>query len=204
MALFSECMQSCARKVLDTADIVRDGDISSTQRRSWADRGLSGHLWGMNELANIRCMPQTPEEQLKSFIAKFDPKLGKQIRECRSAMRKRFPTANELAYDNYNFFVIGYCTTERPSDCVVSLAVNAKGIGLSFYYGATLPDPSGILQGSGKQNRFVRLDGVATLRRPEVEELLDAAEAQADPPFAKSSRGKLIIRSISEKQRLRK
>ena len=24
MALFSECMQSCARKVLDTADIVRD------------------------------------------------------------------------------------------------------------------------------------------------------------------------------------
>jgi hypothetical protein len=24
MALFSECTQSCARKVLDTADIVRD------------------------------------------------------------------------------------------------------------------------------------------------------------------------------------
>jgi len=24
MALFSECMPSCARKVLDTADIVRD------------------------------------------------------------------------------------------------------------------------------------------------------------------------------------
>ncbi len=24
MALFSECMQSCARKVLDTADIVRE------------------------------------------------------------------------------------------------------------------------------------------------------------------------------------
>ena len=25
MALFFECMRSCARKVLDTADIVRDG-----------------------------------------------------------------------------------------------------------------------------------------------------------------------------------
>jgi hypothetical protein len=107
-------------------------------------------------------------------------------------------------YDNYNFFVIGYCTTERPSDCVVSLAVNAKGIGLSFYHGATLPDPRRILQGSGKQNRFVRLDGVATLRTPEVEELLDTAEAQADPPFVKSGGGKLIIRSISEKQRPRK
>lgn len=149
-------------------------------------------------------MPQTAEQQLKTFIAKFDSNLGKQIRECRSAMRRRFPSANELVYDNYNFFVIGYCTTERPSHCVVSLAVNAKGIGLSFYHGASLPDPRRILQGSGKQNRFVRLDGAATLRRPEIEELLDAAEAESDPPFAKSGRGKLIIRSISKKQRPRK
>jgi len=28
MALFNECMQSCAHIVLDTADIVRDGDLS--------------------------------------------------------------------------------------------------------------------------------------------------------------------------------
>jgi hypothetical protein len=71
-------------------------------------------------------------------------------------------------------------------------AAKTKGIGLSFHPGATLPDPRRILQGSGKQNRFVRLDGVATLRRPEVEELFCAAEAQADPPFVKSGGGKLI------------
>ena len=28
MALFSECMESCTQIVLDTADIVRDGDFS--------------------------------------------------------------------------------------------------------------------------------------------------------------------------------
>jgi hypothetical protein len=50
----------------------------------------------------------------------------------------------------------------------------------------------------------VRLDGKATLHRPEVEELLDAAEAQAESPFGGLRRGKLIIRSISEKQRPRK
>ena len=149
-------------------------------------------------------MPDTPEQRLKGFVAKFEPAMGKLIRECRSIMRKRFPTANELVYDNYNFFVIGYCTTERPSDCVVSLAANSRGLGLSFYYGATLPDPHGILQGSGNQNRFVRLHGAATLSAPEVLELLDAAEAQAVPPFAKAGRGKLIIRSISEKQRPRR
>jgi hypothetical protein len=30
MALFHECMQSCAHIVLDTADIVRDGELSPT------------------------------------------------------------------------------------------------------------------------------------------------------------------------------
>jgi Domain of unknown function (DU1801) len=150
------------------------------------------------------CMPETAEQQLKGFIAKFEPAMGKLIRECRSVMRKRFPTANELVYDNYNFFVIGYCATERPSDCVVSLAANSKGIGLSFYYGSTLPDPHHLLQGSGNQNRFVRLETPATPSQPQVAELIDAAEAQADPPFAKTGGGKLIIRSISEKQRPRR
>jgi hypothetical protein len=60
------------------------------------------------------------------------------------------------------------------------------------------------LQGSGSQNRFVRLEGAATLGRPEVQKLLDAAEAHAKPPFPKAGAGKLIIRSISEKQRLRR
>jgi hypothetical protein len=152
----------------------------------------------------MQCMPETAEQQLEGFVAKFEPTMGNLIRECRSAMRKRFPTANELVYDNYNFFVIGYCTTERSSDCVVSLAANSHGLNLNFYYGATVPDPHRILQGNGNQNRFVRLDGVATLSRPEVPELLDAAEAQADPPFVTKGSGKLIIRSISEKQRPRR
>jgi hypothetical protein len=161
-------------------------------------------LNGKRKQSNMQCMPATPGQQLERFVAKFEPAMGKLIRECRAVMRKRFPTANELVYDNYNFFVIGYCTTERPSDCVVSLAANSKGLGLSFYHGATVPDPHRLLQGSGNQNRFVRLDGAATLSRPEIRELLDAAEAQADPPFATRGGGKLIIRSISKKQRPRK
>jgi hypothetical protein len=149
-------------------------------------------------------MPESADLQLKGFIAKFDPAMGKLIGQCRSILRKRFPTANELVYDNYNFFVIGYCATERPSDCVVSLAANAKGVGLSFYHGATLADPHGVLEGSGNQNRFVRLDGAKALSRPEILELLDAAEAQAKPAFPGAGGGKVIIRSIAENQRPRR
>src|ERR1700676_537816 len=119
--------------------------------------------------------PAAPEKQLKGFIAKFEPKNQALIRAVRKALRKRFPTANELAYDNYNFFALGYCSTERPADCVVSIAASANGVGFSFYWGATLPDPHGILQGSGNQNRFIRLDSASVLKRPEVLLLITAA-----------------------------
>jgi len=119
-------------------------------------------------------------------------------------MRKRLPTALELVYDNYNFLAIGYSPTERASDCVVSLACGANGVSLSFYYGATLPDPDGVLLGSGNQNRFVRLESVRTLAEPAVERLLAAALAQAKTPMPESGKTRTIVKSISAKQRPRR
>jgi hypothetical protein len=119
-------------------------------------------------------------------------------------LRKRLPAANELVWDNYNFFVIGYSPTERPSDSILSLAAGANGVGLSFYRGATLPDPHGILLGSGGQNRFNRLESAKTLARPEVEALIAAAADQVRVPLPSSGRGRLIIRSVSAKQRPRR
>src|SRR5437899_539243 len=119
------------------------------------------------------------ERQLKGFISKFEPKHQTLIRAVRKALRKRFPTANELAYDNYNFFVIGFGPTERPSDCIVSMAAGANGVGLCFIRGARLPDPNKILLGSGNQTRFVRIESVDVLARPEIKALLTAAVAQS-------------------------
>jgi hypothetical protein len=144
------------------------------------------------------------EQQLAGFIRKFDSKNAVLIRSVRKVLRKRLPTANELVYDNYNFFVIGYCSSERPSDCILSIAAGANGVGLSFYHGATLPDPHKLLLGSGSQNRFIRIESAATLTRPEVEELIAAALVQAEGPFRGSGGGKLVIRSISKKQKPRR
>ncbi len=142
--------------------------------------------------------------RLRAFIAKFDAKDQRLIRAVRSAVRRRFRTAHELVYDNYNFFVIGYSPTERPSDAIVSIAARANGVGLCFLHGAGLPDPAKILSGSGTQTRFLRLPSAAVLARPEVEALLAAAIARAKRPLPASGRGKLIIRSVSAKQRPRR
>lgn len=151
-----------------------------------------------------RTSSDSGEEQLQSFIDKFEPKHRAIIRAARKALRKRFPTANELVYDNYNFFVIGFGPSERPSDCFVSIAAAANGVGLCFIRGASLPDPGGILSGSGKQTRFVRLPSADVLERPEVHALLRVAAEKAGGPLPRSGRGKLIIRSISAKQRPRR
>lgn len=148
--------------------------------------------------------PDAVAQQIDGFIEKFEPAMTQRIRAVRATLRKRFPTGIKLVYDNYNFFVIGYSSTERPSDCIVSLAANSKGVGLSFYYGADLPDPYGILEGSGTQNRFVRLvEGAATLKDPRVEELIRAAVDNAKTPLPKA-KGYTVVRSISAKQRPRR
>ena len=82
----------------------------------------------------------SPAQQLAAFIAKFDPAIGRLVRAARSALRKRLPSAIEQVYDNYNFLAIGFSSTERTSDTIASLAVSAKGVALSFYRGASLPE----------------------------------------------------------------
>ena len=146
----------------------------------------------------------TPEAQLRGFIAKFAPSDQRLIRSLRRELRKRFPGACELVYDSYNFLVIAYSPTERPSDSIVSLAAGASGVSLHFVYGASLRDPQKLLQGSGNQTRFVRLPSADILARPEVEALIAAAIADSDVRLPRSGRGKLIIRSVSAKQRPRR
>jgi Domain of unknown function (DU1801) len=146
----------------------------------------------------------SPAKQLAGFMAKFDARVGKLIRSTRLAVRRRFPTATEIVSDKYNFLALGFSSSERPSDCVVSLAANTKGVGLCLYYGATLPDPHEILQGSGNQTRFIRLESAATLANPAVEALLKAALKQAKSPMPTAGKGRSIIRSISAKQRPRR
>ena len=81
----------------------------------------------------------SPSKQLAAFIAKFDPKVAELIRACRTEVRKLLPTAIELVYDNYNFFVIGYASTERASDAILSIAAASNGVTSLFNIGGFNP-----------------------------------------------------------------
>jgi hypothetical protein len=155
-------------------------------------------------MAKKRDTATSPATALAGFIGKFAPEHQRVIRSARRVLRRRLPTAHELVYDNYNFFVIGYSPTDRPSDTIVSLAAGASGVGLSFYRGATLPDPQRRLLGSGTQNRFIRLPSAAVLKEPGIEALIAAAVRQARVPLPTGGGRRLVIRSVSAKQRPRR
>jgi hypothetical protein len=70
-------------------------------------------------------------------------------------------------------------------------------------YGVELPDPGRLLQGSGNQGRFIRLERIAQLEEPAVEALLRAAVAHGDTPLP-TGRGYTIIKSVSARQRPRR
>ena len=147
---------------------------------------------------------RTPETQLRAYIDKLDPKNQKLFRAVRAAVRKRFPTANELAYDYPHALVIGYSPADRGIDSIVAIRASATGVSLYFSQGPQLPDPQRLLQGSGKQTRFIQVEAASQLAHPDVEALLAATIDQARVPLPATGKGSLIIKSAGAKKRPRR
>lgn len=146
----------------------------------------------------------TPEAQLEAFLARFDAKEQKLIRSVRTALKKRFPTANELAYDYADSVVIAYSPTENGIDGVVSFAARADGLRLYFMNGPKLADPKKLLQGTAKQVRFVALESARQVAHPDVEALIAAAEGLAKVAMPKQGQGALFVKGAAAKPKAKK
>lgn len=142
--------------------------------------------------------------QLAEFLAKFTPTLEKQAKAVLARMRKLYPTALELVYDNYNALAIGFSPTERASDVIFSIAVYPRWVSLFFMQARGLPDPEKLLKGSGNVARHIVLDGAKTLDVPAVRALMQEAEARARVPFDPKGKHRQIIKAVSAKQRPRR
>jgi len=144
------------------------------------------------------------EAQLASFIDKFDPEVAALTRALYARLKARLPGAVIMVYDNYNALAIGFGAAEKPKQAVLSLAVFPKRPSLCFVWGRDLPDPHGLLEGGGNQVRFVGLPNVEVLDDPRVDALIAEAVARSEPPFDPTAEQRLVIRSVSAKQRPRR
>lgn len=141
----------------------------------------------------------TPEEQLGSFLERFDPKAQKLVKALRSALRKRFPTAHELGYDYGSHVVISYGPTERGIDAIVSIGVRDDVVQLYFNHGPRLPDPEKLLKGKAKMARYIEIESASRLKDPAVEALFRAAITLSTVPMPTAGKGVLSIRGAAAK-----
>jgi hypothetical protein len=147
----------------------------------------------------------SPRVRLEGFIAKYSREVAGEGRVALAKLRRLVPGAVELVYDNYNGLVVGFCPSERPSDAVVSLLFTPRWITLCFLQnGPGLPDPGGLLRGSGRHVRHVRLASARDLDDPAIRSLISEALSRARVSIDPGARRRLVIRSISTKQRPRR
>ena len=164
---------------------------------------LSGSI-GLVARRAIPMKPRSPAKQLDGFIARYTPEIAAQARAAIATMRERLPGAIEMVYDNYNALVIGFGPTERPSEAIFSIVLFPRWVTLCFLQGAKVPDPQMRLEGKGKQVRHIRLETAADLDLPPVRDLITRALEFAGKPIDGAGAGRLIIKSISAKQRRRR
>lgn len=68
--------------------------------------------------------------------------------------------------------LLAYGYGPRYSDSICTIILSQKGIKLGFYKGASLPDPAGLLAGSGKVHRHVVITDVAAVQAPALTQLV--------------------------------
>jgi hypothetical protein len=77
-------------------------------------------------------------------------------------------------------------------------------VSLFFLQAKGLPDPTNILKGQGKTAKHVVLAACSSMRDPAIQALIDEALVRAKVPLAQSTNHRIIIKSVSEKQRPRR
>jgi hypothetical protein len=148
--------------------------------------------------------PENAERRLEGFLAAFTPEIEALTRLVLEKMRSRMPNAVEMVYDNYNALVCGFGPTEKVSHAIFSIAVYPKHLNLFFLQGVELPDPKGLLQGEGSVVRHIRIEDEKTLDRADVKAMMTLALKMAEVPMDKKVTYRLMIKSVSPKQRSRR
>jgi hypothetical protein len=142
--------------------------------------------------------------QLDGFIDKFTPEVAALTRALFERMKILIPGAQILVYDNYNALAIGFGPSDKAGQAILSLAVMPRWVTLCFLWGVHLADPHRLLKGEGTRVRNVRLHRPDALDDPRIDALIAEALDKADHPIDPAQPQRLIVKSISAKQRPRR
>jgi hypothetical protein len=118
---------------------------------------------------------KTPR-RLLDLLRRYDPPVQEIVLATRALLHDELAPCREYVYDMRSKLVLLYSATPRVlADGICQLPVFVRHVTLVFPQGAELDDPSGVLRGTGKIMRHVRLDSRTDVEQPELRALLRQA-----------------------------
>jgi hypothetical protein len=115
------------------------------------------------------------QKDIESFLASYPSEVGALARAARRLLESSLPNAAETLDESAK--VIGYGYGPGYKGCVCTLILSQTGVKLGIPYGASMPDPNGLLRGAGKVHRHVVLQKPADLKQPGVKAMVKSALA---------------------------
>lgn len=149
-------------------------------------------------------MKRAQASELRAFLGAFGPEIARIALRLRGFVLEQAPMCNEFVDRSEDVVTISYGLTELPGDTFCHVAVHAGWVNLEFDRGSQLPDPEGLLRGSGPSTRHVRIASLDDLRRPLVGQFLRSAmraAAQSGSDTGKRSAARPVVRGVYAKER---
>lgn len=110
----------------------------------------------------------------EEIMQKAAPAVQTLSRQAKALILKVMPNVVEVAWPTQN--IIGYGVgPKKMSEQFCYIAVFKERINLGFYYGADLPDPANLLEGTGNALRHVKISKVEQLENPALVKLVEEA-----------------------------
>src|SRR5262245_56806948 len=118
-------------------------------------------------------------EQLLELLAARRPDVAPLVLALRDLVARAAPDAKESVYSLYA--VVDLFTFARASDAFIHIVAYEKPVNLGFNQGSTLPDPHGLIRGTGKNIRHIRIATKDDLKKPLMGYIRAAAKQAARP-----------------------
>ncbi|MBV8816951.1 MAG: DUF1801 domain-containing protein [Acidobacteriaceae bacterium] len=141
-------------------------------------------------------MRRAPGPELLEFLTAYDAHVVDLALRLREVVLEAAPEATEMVYDMYEALAMTYTMSGRLKEAFCHMALYREHVNLGFNYGARLPDPRRLLQGTGKQIRHLRVSTSADLEDPNLHSFLGEAIRFSDSlggPM-KANRPKTIVK----------
>ena len=123
----------------------------------------------------------TPQEDFSTIFSAYTPKVQEVGWAARALIFDVLPQTVEVPWPQQK--AIGYGTGPKKMTEHFSWIAPAKAhITFGFYYGAELPDPDGLLEGTGKLLRHAKLRSLADVEQPALRAVLQIAITHRVPP----------------------